>query len=382
MMKKLIVLLGLSMALASAKKCPTDKAEVKIFSCKDLASQKVAKSSKIKASHAKILHDAGYTKCLLPFGVLIVGNKNIENAGLLTTAKIVAELIDQDRNGVADNPSMVKKLRNKAYLVINKKESKLESKLSGFIPYYFEVDKFWHQNGVDIFKDYGKAERKKAKDGIRIEEVFHMFTQWAYGSQWPNLFATGNSNWTQSTLVKECRKAKCVWWQHPENNCPDQLAGVTANQKKCTAKDSCSGTCTSTNCDCVEWYHQVIMTSIGMTPAWRSTVRDKLGNNKTMPKTKAGMIAKLTSAMKELMSKKYNQPQKALKLDYPEVGKGKCNGTSTTTTTKPKTTTAKPKTTTAKPKTTTAKPKTTTAKPKTTTEDYGDHYGDDDDWWW
>ena len=65
----------------------------------------------------------------------------------------------------------------------------------------------------------------------------------------------------------------------------------------------------------------------------------------------------------------YNQPQKALKLDYPEVGKGKCNGTSTTT---------------AKPKTTTAKPKTTTAKPKTTTEDYngGDHDGDYDDWWW
>ena len=79
----------------------------------------------------------------------------------------------------------------------------------------------------------------------------------------------------------------------------------------------------------------------------------------------------------------YNQPQKALKLDYPEVGKGKCNGTSTTTA-KPKTTTTKPKTTTAKPKTTTAKPKTTTAKPKTTTEDYngGDHDGDYDDWWW
>ena len=75
---------------------------------------------------------------------------------------------------------------------------------------------------------------------------------------------TGNSNWTQSTLVKECRKAKCVWWQHPENNCPDQLAGVTANQKKCTAKDSCSGTCTSTNCDCVEWYHQVNNTYVSI----------------------------------------------------------------------------------------------------------------------
>ena len=46
------------------------------------------------------------------------------------------------------------------------------------------------------------------------------------------------------------------------------------------------------------------MTSIGMTPAWRSSVRDKLGIKKTMPKSKAGMIAKLTPAMKDLMSKK------------------------------------------------------------------------------
>ena len=46
------------------------------------------------------------------------------------------------------------------------------------------------------------------------------------------------------------------------------------------------------------------MTSLGMTPAWRSEIRDKLGKNKTMPKTKAEMIAKLTPAMKDLISKK------------------------------------------------------------------------------
>jgi hypothetical protein len=266
------------------------------------------------------------------------------NDGLLSTAKIVAELIDQDRNGVADNPSMVKKLRNIAYLVANDKEFKVQAKLSEFIPMYFEVDKFWHSNGVN-----SKAE----KDGIRIEEVFHMFTQYAYGLQWPKLFGTGNKDWKQSTLVKECRKAKCVWWQHPENNCPDQLAQEKKKQKKCTAKDDCSGTCATTNCDCVEWYQQVIMTFLGMTPAWRSTIRDKLGKNKTMPKTKAEMIAKMTPAMKDLISKKYNQPQNAIKLDYPEVGKGKCNGVPITTTIKPKTTTIKPKTTTAKPITTT-----------------------------
>ena len=41
-----------------------------------------------------------------------------------------------------------------------------------------------------------------------------------------------------------------------------------------------------------------------MTPAWRSPIRDKLGKNKTMPKTKAEMIAKLTPSMKDLISKK------------------------------------------------------------------------------
>merc|ERR1711993_4637 len=172
----LVFLLGFFVINIQGKKCPTDKAEVKIFPCKDLGSQKVPKSSKIKASHAKTLHDAGYTKCLLPFGILIVANGTFKDDGLLSTAKIVAELVDQDRNGVADNPSMVKKLRNTAYLVANDKEFKVE--LSDFITNYFEVDKFWSNGGNS------KAE----KDRIRIEEVFHLFTQYAYGLEKPNVY--------------------------------------------------------------------------------------------------------------------------------------------------------------------------------------------------
>ena len=76
---------------------------------------------------------------------------------------------------------MVKKLRNTAYLVANDKEFKVE--LSEFITNYFEVDKFWSNGGNS------KAE----KDRIRIEEVFHLFTQYAYGLQWPKLFGTGRS---------------------------------------------------------------------------------------------------------------------------------------------------------------------------------------------
>ena len=53
-----------------------------------------------------------------------------------------------------------------------------------------------------------------------------------------------------------------------------------------------------------------------MTPAWRSPIRDKLGKNKTMPKTKAEMIAKLTPAMKDLISKKVKIPISIKKQYY------------------------------------------------------------------
>ena len=59
-----------------------------------------------------------------------------------------------------------------------------------------------------------------------------------------------------------------------------------------------------------------------MTPAWRSKIRDSLGKNKTVPKTKKGMLERLTPEMENLLNDPtYHQPKKALKKDYPEVGK-------------------------------------------------------------
>ena len=51
---------------------------------------------------AAILVKNGFTKCVMPFGIIVVGHKSLSDAGILTTAKIVAELIDQDRNGTSE----------------------------------------------------------------------------------------------------------------------------------------------------------------------------------------------------------------------------------------------------------------------------------------
>ena len=76
-------------------------------------------------------------------------------------------------------------------------------------------------------------------------------------------------------MTKECRKAKCVWWQHPENNCPDQLADPNYEQEYCTNKDTCTGDCSSTNCDCVEWYHQVSFGFQGSTMFQNISIQSK-----------------------------------------------------------------------------------------------------------
>ena len=109
---------------------------------------------------------------------------------------------------------------------------------------------------------------------IRVEEIHHAITQIGYGKAYPKIFATDNG-WTgTSTLVTECKKARCDWWQHPENSCTSKkpilprlsCMKTHASQpgtlypgnggSKCTTAQA-KATCDYSSCDCIEWFHQV-----------------------------------------------------------------------------------------------------------------------------
>ena len=85
------------------------------------------------------------------------------------------------------------------------------------------------------------AEGKK-RSAVRTEECHHAITQIGYGKAYPEIFGLDEGWSGTSTLLKECKKADCDYWQHPENSCP-------INQAK--------STCGDPSCDCIEWYHQV-----------------------------------------------------------------------------------------------------------------------------
>ena len=92
-----------------------------------------------------------------------------------------------------------------------------------------QVDKFWY--GYDV--------SATQKNRVRAEEAHHAIMQIGYQKAYVNQFDMDSN----STVVKECKKATCDWWQHPQN--------------KCLKKKANGGKCKENNCNCVEWFHQV-----------------------------------------------------------------------------------------------------------------------------
>ena len=69
----------------------TDGANVKVIACKD--------AQTVSAADKKTLANNGFTKCAEPFGILVAGSKGMTDFTVLDTAKIMAEFLDQNRDG-------------------------------------------------------------------------------------------------------------------------------------------------------------------------------------------------------------------------------------------------------------------------------------------
>ena len=83
----------------------TDKANVKVIKCKD--AQTVTKDDKSS------LKEAGFTKCAEPFGILVAGKTKTTDKTVLAMAKVVAELLDQNRDGkIYDNLYTIMTMKN------------------------------------------------------------------------------------------------------------------------------------------------------------------------------------------------------------------------------------------------------------------------------
>jgi len=195
--------------------------------------------------------DAGLTKCVLPFGVIIGAASDVPDAYVAMVATIVAELLDPDMDGTPNDPKVRDLLADGTHVWLPMPTDQarwhggVEEQLGETLRSYgIMIPEWW----MGSFSSSGPDTHAKA---VMVEEVVHAFTQFGYGVAYPDVF--GVNDWT-SVIAQETQKAQCDWWQHPENDCP--------------GSPSVGGDCSDPSCDVTEFYQQVVVLRAGMVPGW------------------------------------------------------------------------------------------------------------------
>ena len=247
----------------------------------------------LEPSQREALLKADMTRCAQPFGVLVAADSRIPTETLSLAARVLAELLDQDMDGVADDPAVVEAIRNPnvAWLAMPHDHDDWEE---------WQLPGLQRKLGYDIIIPtwwmIGDEERDEARvKAVVVEEIVHFLTQFGYSAVYPAQF--GVDDWT-SVIARETQRAQCVFWQHPENDCP----GSPAESR---------GDCSDPNCDVVEFYQQVLVQSVGMEPGWRG-----IG----FPETREELEGLLSEEIKRIMAEPtFHQLRKPLRFTYPNL---------------------------------------------------------------
>lgn len=125
--------------------------------------------------------DAGFTKAnrkVMVFGLPIYAFKEVEDSKLLHAANIMAQYLDNNEDGVVDNPTLLQALKsNKAGLYLWKTEAQ-----QGALPLQDlgadESIPKWHTNG------------HTGRFDAALEEVWHVVTNSGYANAYPSIFGT------------------------------------------------------------------------------------------------------------------------------------------------------------------------------------------------
>jgi len=250
----------------------------------------------ISKKWVETLESANFTKCVRPFGVLIGAADGIPDVYIAQAAKIAAEILDPDMDGEPNDSTVFQLVSDytTAWIpmptdrnswISGGVEDELGQKLGS---YGLQLPQWW-MIGDTEFGDLNPDQYAKA---VMVEEIIHFMTQFGYSRAYPEIF--GVESWN-SLIAKETKRASCDWWQHPENDCPNN--------------PRLYGDCSDPDCDVTEFYHQVLVTKAGMEPGW-------LGIG--FPTTPEELDLKLSPALKAAMEQpKYNQINKPLVFSYP-----------------------------------------------------------------
>ncbi len=237
------------------------------------------------------LRAADLTRVAMPFGVLLAADRRMPAAYVEQSAAVLAEMLDQDVDGRADDPALVELLadRETAWLAMPVDRDDWEREqlpgLEGVLGYDIVIPAWWLRPVAEGPDARGRA--------VMVEEIHHFITQFGLSRLHPEVF--GVEDWS-SVIAREAARARCDFWQHPENDCPGRPA-------------ESPGDCGDPDCDVVEFFHQVVVLRAGMRPGWFG-----IG----FPETTADLEARLGDEIKAAIDDPaHHQLRRPLGFDYP-----------------------------------------------------------------
>ena len=266
---------------------PSNPAAIEIHDCRD-------PELDLDQRQRDALASAGMTRVAMPFGVLLAADDRMPLPYVRQAVAVLAEMLDQDQDGRPDDPALVDLLadRSTAWLAMPVDEEDWERDqlpdLERVLGYDIVIPSWW----LDPVPG-GPDARGRA---VMVEEIHHFITQFGLSRLHPEIF--GVDDWT-SVIARETARARCVFWQHPENDCPGRPAEFP-------------GDCRDPNCDAVEFYQQVVVLRAGMEPGWRG-----IGFPETAQELESLLSEEIKAAIDDPAHHQLRHP---LKFDYPTTG--------------------------------------------------------------
>lgn len=132
---------------------------------------------------SEISEKAHFSKQVKVFGLLVVATNTVADDKLLHAASMMAEYLDNDEDGVPDNPKVLEALVSRnTILVMGKDEDELRSIGRGVLP----------PGAKQSLYDY-ETRPRGAEQGVfdaAIEEIIHPITDVGYALAYPEVFGT------------------------------------------------------------------------------------------------------------------------------------------------------------------------------------------------
>jgi len=156
--------------------------------------------------------DNNFPKKINIFGINILASAKVEDSKIIHAAKVLAQYLDNDEDGIVDNKAVVEKLISvDATLIMF--ESEREAENSNYkMPNHDHLQGLWNDETIPSFN----KDKVNVRFDATLEEVLHLITHEGYAEVYPDIWGESKG----SAIANAMNKARGGYFVSPPPQYP------------------------------------------------------------------------------------------------------------------------------------------------------------------